>query len=146
MATDPHHNQSAQKGVVRNDDPALDIAHEHHHTHLHHSAAAMKGRTDEVVYSLGTTAEKSTVPDADPLDHALHNRHHPERHGGVDKKDDIGIDYDTAEKGYGSEDHGDSSGDPHPDSKWKKWYRHWRIAIHVLIVAVFTGLVFTTVF
>jgi concentrative nucleoside transporter, CNT family len=132
---DTQHNFSSQTDVVRNNDPALDIAHEHHHEHLHHSAAAEKGREDEVVYSMGTTGEKSNIPDADPMDHALHDRHHPERTG---KRDDIGIDYNTTEKGYGSEEH---SGDDEAarGHRWKRFYRHYKIFIHLVILLVMTG-------
>ncbi|KAF2100350.1 H+/nucleoside cotransporter-like protein [Rhizodiscina lignyota] len=135
---DTQHNFSSQTDVVRNNDPALDIAHEHHHEHLHHSAAAEKGREDEVVYSIGTTGEKSNIPDADPMDHALHDRHHPERQHGIDKKNDLGIDYDATEKGYGSEGQS-GEGEAARGRGWKRFYRHYKLFIHIAIVVVFTG-------
>lgn len=138
---DTQHNFSSQTDVVKNNDPALDVAREHHHEHLHHSARAEKGREDEVVYTTGTTAERSNVPDADPLDNALHNRGHPERGHPerISKKDDIGIDYDTAEKGYDVSDENGSHGSQTRAHRLKRFYRHWRIWIHLLILIVMTG-------
>ena len=72
------HNPSLQHNVIQNDDPALDQIHEHHHAHIHHSAHAEEGREDEVVYSNGTTFEKSNIPHQDPQDHDLHRRKHAE--------------------------------------------------------------------
>lgn len=74
----PHehvHNASAQQHVIPNNDPVLDTSHEHSHGHLHHSTHAQQGRQDDVVYSQGTTFEKSTIPHQDPQDHDLHRRH-----------------------------------------------------------------------
>lgn len=52
-------NHSAQHGVETNPDPVLLSSHEHTHPHLHHSAMAERGRTDELVYS---TDDKPTIP------------------------------------------------------------------------------------
>lgn len=78
------HNASAQKHVALNNDPALDIAQEHKHGHLHHDAHATADRDDELTYSKGTTFERSTIPDQDPMDHNLHRRGHPEKETKVD--------------------------------------------------------------
>lgn len=131
-----NHNYSSQTDVVKSDDPALDISREHHHNHLHHSARAEKGREDEVVYAMGTTDEKSNIPDPDRMDHSLHNRHHPERP--MDKKNDIGIDYEDREKGYGSEDHS-GEGEVSRGHNLKRFYRHYKVFIHIAILLVFTG-------
>jgi len=69
------HNSSPQTHVARNNDPALDISHEHHHAHLHHSAFAEKGREDEVVYTAGTTFERSMIPEPEPREKAMHQHH-----------------------------------------------------------------------
>jgi concentrative nucleoside transporter, CNT family len=144
------HNASSQTNVVRNDDPALDVDKEHHHEHLHHSAHAEKGRVDNIVYTSGTTAEKSTVPDADPLDNALHNHGHPERvhHHDIPqhvskKEDDLGIDYDAAEKGtYDGSDEGSrgqQQGEMSRGHRFRRFYKHWKLYIHLFILALFTG-------
>jgi CNT family concentrative nucleoside transporter len=68
------HNSSPMPGVHANPDPALDVANEHHHAHKNHTAFAEKGRTDNVVYTTGTTPERGTVPHAIHPDE-LHHRH-----------------------------------------------------------------------
>ena len=89
-----------------------------------------------MVYSMGTTDEKSNIPNPDRMDHSLQNRHHPERI--TDKKNDIGIDYEDREKGYGSEDHS-GEGEVSRGHKFKRFYRHYKLFIHLVIVVVFTG-------
>ena len=69
METPQVHNASPQDHVIENDDPALNEAHEHSHSHMHHDKRAEQGRKDEVVYSEGTTFERSTIPRQDPRDH-----------------------------------------------------------------------------
>ncbi|RMX70642.1 hypothetical protein D0869_16441, partial [Hortaea werneckii] len=53
-------------------DPALDPANEHSHGHLHHSPRAEHHTADEPVYTVGTTAERSTMADPSPQDHIYH--------------------------------------------------------------------------
>jgi CNT family concentrative nucleoside transporter len=117
-------------------DLALHASHEHTHQHLHHDARAEKGRTDEVVYSTGTTAEKSTIPNQDPLDNVMHRRQH--EHGVSEKE--TGIAYD--DKSYDAEK-GDitSSGeekDP-KNHKFSNFYAKYRIFFHVFFLLLFTG-------
>ena len=132
------HNASPMPGVVENTDPVLDIAHEHHHTHLHHSAFAEKGRHDDIAYSKGTTAEPSVIPDADPMDNALHRRKHPERrekdiekNGGFSTDD---IDRDSVIPVGGAGDEEDPQG-----HAFSRFYAKYRIFFHIFIAMLFTG-------
>ncbi|KAF1831159.1 H+/nucleoside cotransporter-like protein, partial [Decorospora gaudefroyi] len=131
------HNSSPMPGVARNDDPALDIAREHEHPHVHHSAHA--AHPDNIVYSSGTTDEKTSKffqPSAQ--DSHLHHRHP------VDEKHDLekanGYDYEV-EKAT------PCSSDPELEAEEKKkpWYspsvlyRRYRLPLHIFIGAFFTG-------
>lgn len=133
MAELREHNNSPMPGVVRNNDPALDIAHEHEHNHVHHSARAV--HPDNIVYSTGTTDEKSNVPNPSAQDSHLHQRHLDEKH---DLEKAGGYDYEV-EKGTRS------STDPEPEEEKKAWYspsvlyRRFRLPVHIFIGALFTG-------
>ncbi|KAF2735756.1 H+/nucleoside cotransporter-like protein [Polyplosphaeria fusca] len=138
------HNSSPMPGVMRNDDPALDIAHEHHHDHLHHGAHAEKGHTehDHVAYSTGTTQEPGVIPPADPNDDALHRRRHPEKHAVHDIEKTGGLDYEEK----GSFGKGRTSSDPavieEEDPKrhtFSRFYKSYRIFFHIFIGMLFTG-------
>jgi len=131
------HYSSSQKGVVVNNDPALDIAHEHPHGHLHHSAHAVDGREDNVTYSTGTTGEKSINPHQDPMDHALHRRQQPEHgHGIYMKEKEAAIGYD-AEKGSTSP-YPEEEKDP-KEHKVTNFYLKYKIFFHAFIWLLFTG-------
>ena len=123
------HNASSQLHVVPNSDPALEASHEHHHRHLHHDAFAEKGREDEVVYSKGTTFERSTIPDENPQDHELHRRHHQEK-GEVEVGD--------AEKGITPVRYEEEDPQTHTFSRF---YGRYRIFFHLFIWLLFTGYV-----
>ena len=125
------HNTSPQHSVESNSDPALDISHEHHHAHLHHDKQAMQGREDEVVYSEGTTFERSTIPDQDPLDHALHRRHHPD-------ENKTHVEVRDAEKGLISPIVSEEDPRTHTLSRF---YGKWKVIVHALIWILFTGCV-----
>jgi CNT family concentrative nucleoside transporter len=139
-----HSAYNSQHHIVKNLDPALDPAHEHSHTHLHHSANAEKGRHDDPVYSIGTTGEKSDIPDQDPMDHALHRRGHPERHlSSADGKDlkDPAMTYDAkydVENGSGG-NAGGVEGEEKKKSRFERIYRRYRILFHLGIFLLFTG-------
>lgn len=146
MAESAHqHNASKQTGVEINTDPALDVTHEHRHEHLHHDAFAAKGNHDDVVYSKGTTAERSIIPDQDPLDHALHRRHHPEGEGKSNEKGGYMVDPVDQEKGavghttaHGSNVNSDGEEDP-KTHKLSGFYKHYRIFFHIFLFLFFTG-------
>ena len=121
---------SDQKKTLSNPDPAMDISHKHHHAHIHHSEHALQGRMDEVVYSIGTTAEKSTVPDQDPLDHILHRKHLGDKNGEINIAD--------TEKGNNIPL--DAEEDPQTHT-FSRFYRRYRIFFHIFIWLLFTGLV-----
>lgn len=133
------HNASPQTNVARNNDPALDVAHEHRHGHLHHNEFSERGRDGEVVYSQGTTFEHSMIPDQAPLDHDLHRRGHPERR--ANSKDAFAV--ADAEKGaVGSEEEGykDHAGVEDPKShRFSRFYAKYRIYFHLFIFLLFTG-------
>jgi CNT family concentrative nucleoside transporter len=123
-------------------DLALHASHEHTHQHLHHDARAEKGRTEEVVYSTGTTAEKSVIPDQDPLDNVMHRRQHAGEHSpehGVFEKE-TGIAYN--DKSYDAEK-GEitlSGEEKDPKShKFSRFYAKYRIFFHLFFLLLFTG-------
>jgi CNT family concentrative nucleoside transporter len=138
MAHVHEHNASPQTGVVPNNDLALHISQEHQHEHVHHSPRA--AHDDHITYSVGTTDEKSTIPDPSAQDHGLHHRlpekHALHSHGEYEKNADI----DYEEKGTRG-----SSTDPEPEvEKKSKWslsvlYRRFRLPVHIFIGAFFTG-------
>jgi CNT family concentrative nucleoside transporter len=69
------HNSSPMPGVHPNPDPALDIAREHEHQHLHHSAHAAHVDNSTPVYTTGTTDEKVSKlfqPSAQDSSHLQH--------------------------------------------------------------------------
>ena len=126
------HNASPSRDVVTNPDPALDISHEHHHTHLHHSAAAEKGRHDDIAYSTGTTADKSTIPLASPLDNVHHRQpSDAEKYNGI-------IESDTEKGRYTPNVENTSDRDPQ-SHKWSRFYAKHRVYFHLGIWCLFTG-------
>lgn len=58
-----NNSASPQDHIARDNDPVLDPAHQHHHGHLHHDVPVEKDNEDEVVYSIGSAIDKSTIPD-----------------------------------------------------------------------------------
>jgi CNT family concentrative nucleoside transporter len=128
------HNDSPMPGVARNDDPALDIAREHDHPHVHHSAKA--AHTDNITYTTGTTDEKSSKL----LHHSAQDSHVHHRHA-ADGKHDLekanGYDYEV--------ENTRSSSDPEMEMEKKPWYspsvlyRSYRLPVHIAIGALFTG-------
>jgi hypothetical protein len=129
------HNASLQHHVEPNSDLALHLSREHQHAHLHHSARASVGHPEEVVYSKGTTFEKSNIPDQDPQDHELHRRYHPEKH----HAEKNGITYDAEQaKDVGPIQSEEEDPQGH---KFARFYAHWRIFFHIFIWLLFTGYV-----
>ncbi|KAF1971562.1 hypothetical protein BU23DRAFT_555747 [Bimuria novae-zelandiae CBS 107.79] len=136
------HNSSPMPGVVRNPDPALDVAHEHHHNHLHHGAHSHPEHLDEkVTYTKGTTAnEPGVIPPQDPNDDMLHRLGHPER------KD---VDIEKAGGGYYETEHGSLEKDSNANGiaeeadpkrhKVSGFYRRYRLYVHIVIGMFFTG-------
>lgn len=126
-------NASAQQDVVPNLDPALDKS------RVHHNTFAEKARQDDIIYSTGTTGEKSMIPDPDPNDDALHRRHHPERHAdqpAISKEAGVGMEHDE-EKGAGPTSEEDVT-DPQRHTI-ARLYRRYRIFVHMFIWFFFTG-------
>ncbi|KAF2189171.1 hypothetical protein K469DRAFT_683614 [Zopfia rhizophila CBS 207.26] len=137
------HNASPMPGVVRNPDPALDIAREHHHEHLHHGVNAENGHQhnhDHVAYTRGTTDEPGVIPKADPNDDGLHRRRHPERPAEHDIEKTGGLEYE--EKGSLSNRRTSSDPEEEVDPKRHRisnFYKKYRIFFHIFIGALFTG-------
>ena len=138
------HNPTHQKDVHPSNDLALHLSHEHAHDHLHHSKRASIGRAPDVVYSEGTTYEKSNVPEQDPSTAELHKRH---VHGasisgpGTVNEKDIIIMAD-AEKGTvesGKFSSSDEEEKEKPRAKFSTFYAKYRIFFHLLIFLFFTG-------
>ena len=140
------HNSSPMPGVARNPDPALDVANEHTHSHLHHSEAVEKSHaaTHNVVYTTGTTPnEPSVIPAADPNDDSFHRRRHPERHADHDIEKTGGLDT-YEEKGSLSKPR--SSSDPEAAEevepkrhRFSTLYRKYRLYVHIFWGMLFTG-------
>lgn len=133
------HNSSPMPGLVRNPDPALDVAHEHHHDHLHHGAHAHAELNDKIAYTKGTTVnEPSVIPPQDPNDDALHRLNHPERNeidiekSGGYHETEASFEKDSSANGVAEE------ADPkrHVVSRF---YRRYRIFFHIFIGMFFTG-------
>ncbi|KAL9116116.1 MAG: hypothetical protein Q9227_000485 [Pyrenula ochraceoflavens] len=126
-AVEHSHNTSRQEGVETNPDLALHLSREHHHQHLHHSAAAEKGREDDVVYSKDTTFQKSNVSDQFSPDHGLHQRHTAEKNG---------VDIVDAEKGSATPLDNDKGPRSH---SFSRFYAKYRWAFHIFVWLLFTG-------
>jgi hypothetical protein len=110
-------NKAIEEGNLEHHrDPALDPANEHHHAHHNHTALAEKGREDEVVYTQGTTFEKSAIPDASPQDHSS-----------LQEKDQGNTDIEDLSEGYAK----------------RPWQRHvlkqWRHVAYAVVWLLFTG-------
>jgi CNT family concentrative nucleoside transporter len=99
-------------GVARNDDPALDIAREHDHAHVHHSARA--AHPDNIVYTTGTTDEK----------------HDLEKAGGYDFE---------IEKATRSSSDPELEAEKKPWYSPSVLYRRYRLPVHIFIGMFFTG-------
>lgn len=125
------HNTSSQQDVRQNPDLALHFSHEHQHQHLHHSERAEAGRTDEVVYSKDTTFGKehgSHVPEQVREDQQLHHGNH--------EKNNIMQDSEIGELGLVASDEEEPK-----KSRFSRYYRKYRIFVHLFIWLVFTGYV-----
>lgn len=122
------HSISSQHRVVPNSDPALEASREHHHQHLHHDAFAEKGREDEVIYSKGTTFERSAIPNESRRSHELRTRH-PGK-GEVEVGD--------AEKGLSPVRSEEEDPQTHTLSTF---YGKYRIFFHLFVWLLFTGYV-----
>lgn len=124
------HNASLQgPEVAINPDPALDVANEHRHQHLHHSANATSGRVEEQVYSTGTTHEKGSE--------FLSDRDLRPKSGYGGKGD---VDVLDTEKGSwspdGSRDNVEADAQNH---RFRRFYARWKILFHAAIWLLFTG-------
>lgn len=131
------HNASPQTGVALNTDPALDISHEHNHSHLHHSDHAVKGHVDNVVYSVGTTQEPSGIPDADPQDDYLRRRNHKECDSSEKQGKSFAVE-DTERGRISPVQTSESEEDPRRH-KLSGYYWKFRPFGHGFILLLFTG-------
>ena len=141
------HNSSPMPGVARNPDPALDVAHEHTHSHLHHSEGIEKSHaaSHNVVYTTGTTPnEPSMTPTPDPNDDSFHRRQNPVRHAEHDIEKTGGLDT-YEEKGSLSKRRSSSDPEAHTEEedpkrhRVKNLYRKYRIFVHIFWGMLFTG-------
>ncbi|KAF2820265.1 H+/nucleoside cotransporter-like protein [Ophiobolus disseminans] len=133
---DRAHNSSPMPGVHPNPDPALNIAQEHEHQHLHHSAHAAHVDNSTPVYTSGTTDEKVSKL----LQPSAQDSHLQHRHVGGDLEKNGGFaDYE--------EKRTRSSSDPDHEIEVEKkpWYspsvlyRKYRLPVHIFIGMFFTG-------
>lgn len=117
------HNASPQTGVTPNPDPALNLANEHMHEHVHHGGAAAKheNHPHDVVYTTGTTDKPH-----DFLDKAQSPQN-----------------FTTKEKSVTDEESGrvgESNDDEEAPSKYNigVLYRKYRAVVHFLIWTLWT--------
>jgi len=126
-ATVEDHNPTSPP-KAHHPDPALDIQNQHHHPHLHHSAAA-HNPDSEPSYVIGTNPDDKHVPPQ--------FSHDVERHaaalGGTPEKGD-----DAAEGGS-MRSTGEVSG--RKRGKVGVYYRKYKPFVHMFIFALFTGYV-----
>ncbi|KAF2743051.1 sodium/nucleoside cotransporter 1 /nucleoside cotransporter 1 [Sporormia fimetaria CBS 119925] len=128
-----HNSSPVPGGVAPNPDPALDVAHEHHHPHLHHSSAAEKGHTerDHPAYTVGTTPnDPGVIPEPSPRAANFDNVD-------IEKKANLGYE----EKGSlnRSSSNPDVVDEQPKRGGFKAFYARFRWAFHILIGAFFTG-------
>ncbi|GAM86019.1 hypothetical protein ANO11243_040290 [Dothideomycetidae sp. 11243] len=132
------HNASSQKGVIPNDDPALNTANEHVHEHLHHGPTSLKHRENELVYSSGTTDEPHIIPHQDKMDNDLHRRHLGTDSDPADvEKGAVGYNVSKNDVGYDEQTPSEEI-DP-KNHKFARFYKKFRIVFHAFIVMLFTG-------
>ena len=112
---DPSLNSALpQDHIAQYNDPVLDPTHQHHHGHRYHDEHVGKDKEDEVVYSIGSPIDKSTIPDQTAHDHNGH------------KSEDI------------HQTDIEEVGDPQ-SQKPLGLYTRYRVFFHLLIWLFFTG-------
>ena len=131
--SDLHHTHgvSAQRHVAETHDLASDTSHHHSDDHLNNDSQDAKVQKEEVIYSEGTTSEKSTAPSQVPHDQEARRRHADKINQGADVSD--------TEKGSLSLDR---LGEEDPRTHTSTFYARYRIYLHLVIWLFFTGLVF----
>ncbi|KAF1813690.1 sodium/nucleoside cotransporter 1 /nucleoside cotransporter 1 [Eremomyces bilateralis CBS 781.70] len=140
MASDDRHNMSPQRGVSPNPDPALDYANEHIHQHLHHDPRAVS-KDENVMYTTGTTVDKSAIPDPSPLEHDLHKRHPIERTLGekAAAEKNGGVAYDAEKGEYEGQEPASETEEERKKSLFALYYAKYRFVAHIAVFVVFTG-------
>jgi CNT family concentrative nucleoside transporter len=132
------HNSSPMPGVARNNDPALDIAKEHNHAHVHHGAHAGAAHHDNIVYTAGTTHNEPSIIPA--VDH--HGEHDIEKTGGLYGEEKTGGVYGEEKVSMSK---GRSSSDPdlaEVDTKRHyvaDFYKKYRLGFHILVGSIVTA-------
>ncbi|KAL8696541.1 MAG: hypothetical protein Q9201_007608 [Fulgogasparrea decipioides] len=122
------HNTSSQHHAEKNNDPALDVAKKHTHSHLHHDPRAEQGR-DDTEFSKDTTYEASNIRSQDPNDQSIHRRHLP-------NDPPVPAVVADPEKGDFSPDRSDEDPRAH---KLSNIYGQYRVFFHLFIWLLFTG-------
>lgn len=120
---DSHYDQAQSSNLDSEDqhhDIALDPTHEHHHKSHNHSAFAQKGHEDDVVYTTGTTFEKSNIPDPSPQDQSYLQE--KGSHETTDLDEEVGEGEAPAKRPF-----------------YRRALRHWRPVLHLTIFLLFTG-------
>ncbi|PSN66871.1 sodium/nucleoside cotransporter 1 /nucleoside cotransporter 1 [Corynespora cassiicola Philippines] len=133
------HNSSLMPGVASNPDPALDIANEHHHPHVHHGAHAEKGHDekDHIAYTIGTTEPNPNNIFLNSADEKL--RYNEKSDHDIEKQGNV----DLEEKGSFSK--GQTSSNPEGEDlgprrfNFGRFYSINRIFFHIFIGVFFTG-------
>lgn len=125
------HNASLQHGVGPNPDPALDYAREHRHEHINHGGAAAAhkdrlGQHDELVYSAGTTDKSRDMMDSPSQDYTTHKMRDTSAEKSVDEESGRVGAVDETEEATGRK------------WTWKRFYRKFRLYVHIFIWLFFT--------
>jgi hypothetical protein len=123
------HNASPQVGVDVNPDSALDYGHEHRHPHTHHhgAAAASKEKTDDVMYTTGTTEKAHDLMDTPAQDYTTHKLQDQAFEKSMDEESgNVGNIHDEAETRT-------------PRSRYSVYYRKFRPFIPIVVWLVFTA-------
>lgn len=118
------HNASPQVGVATNPDPALNIANEHTHEHVHHGGAAAKheNHPHDLVYTTGATAKGHDLLDK------------PGSRNGYTQEKVV----TDEESGRIAPSHEAEHAEPPSKYSFGRFYRRFRPVFHFLIFALFT--------
>ncbi|KAI5364240.1 Putative concentrative nucleoside transporter domain-containing protein [Septoria linicola] len=115
-------------------DPALEPMHQHTHGHLHHGHKAHQDGNDVPTYTVGTTNERSTIPNPSAQDHGI--SHGPAY--GNEKKGDYSVDVEQGNSSPITPTKSLEQSEEGP-SKKRTLYRKYRIFVHIAIWLVMTA-------
>ena len=128
----PQSSASAQQNMMQKDGPALDTSHEHQHACLHHDDHGERDCKEQVVYSGGTTTEKSALPNPDLEGDGRAKRHY---------KDPVNMHLGGLDTEKGSTNPRQFAEEDPQKLTLSSFYARYRLIFHALIWLFFTGCV-----